>query len=77
MSAVRNELLGAAYATATADAVAAFVAANYDLPRPLECILLQRGFNDSFAIRASDGARYILRMSGRRRRGDADVRRAT
>jgi Ser/Thr protein kinase RdoA (MazF antagonist) len=73
MSAVQNGLLQTTYATATADAVAAFVAANYDVPLPLECILLQRGFNDSFAIRASDGTRYILRMSGRRRRGDADV----
>jgi Ser/Thr protein kinase RdoA (MazF antagonist) len=53
--------------------VAAFVGAHYDLPEPLECILLQRGFNDSFAIRTPDQTRYVLRVSGRRRRGDADV----
>ncbi len=61
------------YSTATADAVAAFVGAAYDLPAPLQCHLLQRGFNDSFAIRAADQSRYILRISGRRRRGDPDV----
>jgi Ser/Thr protein kinase RdoA (MazF antagonist) len=43
------------------------------LPAPLECILLQRGFNDSFSIRTPDRARYVLRISGRRRRGHADV----
>jgi Ser/Thr protein kinase RdoA (MazF antagonist) len=69
--------IGVTYATATADAVAAFVAAHYDLPQPLQCSLLQRGFNDSFAIRASDQSRYVLRMSGRRRRGDADVESET
>jgi Ser/Thr protein kinase RdoA (MazF antagonist) len=69
----QTELLRVTYATATAEAVAAFVAANYDLPEPLECNLLQRGFNDSFDIRSSDQQRYVLRISGRRRRGDADV----
>ena len=66
-------MLRVTYATAAADAVAAFVAANYELPQPLECSLLQRGFNDSFDIRSSDQKRYVLRMSGRRRRGEADV----
>jgi Ser/Thr protein kinase RdoA (MazF antagonist) len=71
--AASETLLRVAYSTATADAVAALVAANYDLPTPLQCTLLQRGFNDSFAICTADQTRYILRMSGRRRRGDADV----
>jgi Ser/Thr protein kinase RdoA (MazF antagonist) len=69
----QSELVHAAYSTATADSVAAFVAANYDLASPLECLLIQRGFNDSFLIRTPDRTRYVLRMSGRRRRGDADV----
>ncbi len=73
MTAIQNGLLRAAYSTATADAIAALVVANYDLPSLPECILLQRGFNDSFAVRTPDGTRYVLRMSGRRRRGDADV----
>jgi Ser/Thr protein kinase RdoA (MazF antagonist) len=73
MTASPTEMLGVTYSTATTDAVAAFVGACYDLPGPLECILLQRGFNDSFAIRTPDQTRYVLRLSGRRRRGDADV----
>jgi len=73
MTAAEPEMLRVTYATATADAVATFVAAHYDLPGPLECVLLQRGFNDSFAIRTPDETRFVLRMSGRRRRGDADV----
>ena len=77
MSEADTGVLAATYATATNDAVAAFVAAQYDLPQPLECCLLQRDFNDSFAIRASDQSRYVLRMSGWRRRGDADVESET
>jgi Ser/Thr protein kinase RdoA (MazF antagonist) len=73
MTGSQAKSLRVTYSTAAADAVAAFVGARYDLPEPLECILLQRGFNDSFAIRAADQARYVFRVSGRRRRGDADV----
>lgn len=65
--------LGVAYSTAAAAAVAEFVARQYDLPGPLECSLLNRGFNDSFAVRASNNVRYVLRLSGKRRRGPADV----
>ena len=66
MTAAEPEMLRVTYATATADAVATFVAAHYDLPEPLECVLLQRGFNDSFAVRTPDETRFVLRMSGRR-----------
>lgn len=65
--------LGVAYSTAAAAAVAEFVARQYDLPGPLECSLLNRGFNDSFAVRASNNVRYVQRLSGKRRRGPADV----
>ena len=72
MTISRTGQLEVTYSTATAGAVAAFVAAHYDLPQPLECHLLQRGFNDSFAILAADQSRYVLRMSAaappRRRR---------
>jgi Ser/Thr protein kinase RdoA (MazF antagonist) len=61
------------YSTAAADAVVAFAVAHYDLPGPLRCVLLNRGFNDTFLIEAADGLRSILRVSGRRRRGDADA----
>ena len=73
MTGSQAELLRVTYSTAAADAVAAFVGAGYDLPEPLECILLRRGFNDCFAISAPNEARYVFRVSGHRRRGDADV----
>jgi Ser/Thr protein kinase RdoA (MazF antagonist) len=73
MTASPTEMLRVTYSTATTDAVATLVNASYDLPGPPECILLQRGFNDSFLIRTPDQTRYVLRLSGRRRRGDADV----
>ena len=44
--------LRVAYSTADAQAVAAFVAAEYGLPGPLECSLVNRGFNDTFAVHA-------------------------
>lgn len=73
MTGSQAELLRVTYSTAAADSVAAFVGARYDLSEPLECILLRRGFNDCFAISAPNAARYVFRVSGRRRRGDADV----
>lgn len=63
----------AVYSTASAESVAEFVARRYPLPQPLECALLQRGFNDSFEVKDAKGHRYILRMSCRRARGEADV----
>ncbi len=68
-----NALLRAGYSTATAESVGGFLAAWYELPGPLECALLHRGFNDSFEVRAADGERYVLRLSCRRPRGEADV----
>lgn len=65
--------LRVAYSTATAQAVAEFVAAHYDLPGPLGCSLVNRGFNDTFAVRAPGHRRFLLRLSGARRRGPADV----
>jgi Ser/Thr protein kinase RdoA (MazF antagonist) len=65
--------LGVRYSTPTAAAAAEFLAANYDLAPPLECTFLHRGFNDSFTVRDGDFRRYILRLSGWRARGEADV----
>ena len=65
--------LRVAYSTATAQTVAAFVAVQYDMPGPLECSLVMRGFNDTFAVRAPGHGRFLLRLSGGRRRGPADV----
>jgi Ser/Thr protein kinase RdoA (MazF antagonist) len=69
--------LAISYSTPRADAVADFVATHYGLPGPIECKLLRRGFNDTFEVRAKDAPkdaqRLILRLSGRRARGEADV----
>ena len=61
------------YSTPLAEAVAEFVSTHYDLPGPIECRLLNRGFNDTFEVRTRGGERFIFRISTRRARGDADV----
>ena len=61
------------YSTPRAGAVAHYVAARYAMLGPLECSLLQRGFNDSFEVRSNDGQRTVLRLSSWRARGEADV----
>ena len=65
--------LAISYATAAAPAVAALVSERYDLRGKLVCALQNRGFNDTYVIYLTDGARFILRVSGRRGRGPADV----
>jgi len=60
------------YSTPRADAVADFVSTHYDLHGPIRCKLLSRGWNDIFEIEAR-GERFILRLSKRRARGEADV----
>jgi Ser/Thr protein kinase RdoA (MazF antagonist) len=69
--------LEASYATSSAQAVADFAASEFGLPHPVRCALLSRGFNDCFDLTAGDGRRYVLRISGRRLRGLADVRSET
>jgi Ser/Thr protein kinase RdoA (MazF antagonist) len=68
-----GSFISAAYSTATAESVGSFLTTRYRLPGPVECSLLHRGFNDSFEVRAADGQRYVLRLSCRRNRGEADV----
>src|SRR3979409_1757688 len=65
--------LRVSYSTATAESVGDFLATRYALPSPVECSLLRRGFNDSFEVLDANGQRYVLRMSCRRTRGEADV----
>ncbi|MEZ2131373.1 MULTISPECIES: phosphotransferase enzyme family protein [unclassified Sinorhizobium] len=60
------------YSTPHADAIAAFVAAQYGFAQLPAVKFLQRGFNDSFDVRTATD-RYVLRLSGRRKRGEADV----
>jgi hypothetical protein len=45
-----NALLRASYSTATAESVGSFLATWYELPGPVECTLLHRGFNDSLSL---------------------------
>ena len=61
------------YSTPLAAAVADFVSTHYDLPGSIECMLLLRGWNDTFEVRTKDGERFVFRISKRRARGDADV----
>jgi len=61
------------YATVPAEAVAAFVAAHYALDGSTACSFLNRGFNDTYALRDAGGAQFVLRLSGPRARGPADV----
>ena len=68
-----TDCLRVAYSTADAQAAADFAGAQYDLPGPLECSLVNRGFNDTFAVHAPSHGRFLLRLSGKRRRGPADV----
>ena len=65
--------LPVSYATASAEAVASLLAAHYDLRGPLTCALLNRGFNDTYAVVTDAGERFVLRLSGHRARGPADV----
>ncbi len=61
------------YATATAEMVASLVAERYDLGDQPSCALLNRGFNDTYDIATDAGRRFVLRLSGHRARGPADV----
>ena len=59
----------------SAGSIRALVAASYDLGSITECRLLQRGFNDSYAVTDGNGERFVLRLSisRHRLRGAADV----
>ena len=52
--------LRASYSTATAESAGSFLALRYELPGPVDCTLLHRGFNDSFEVRAADGQHYVV-----------------
>lgn len=61
------------HALASPDTAAAFVSALYDVPHPVHCVLLNRGFNDVYEVTAAGGQRFILRISGHRGRGTPDA----
>ena len=65
--------LPVSYATASAEAAAALIERHYALPGPITCALLNRGFNDCYMVASAEGERFVLRVSGDRGRGPADV----
>ena len=65
------------YTTSRADSVAQFVAERYELALPLDCRMLNRGFNDVYLVVAATGERHIFRLSHHRARGTADVETET
>jgi Ser/Thr protein kinase RdoA (MazF antagonist) len=67
---------GVIYSTPSTASVAAMARERYDLGDALECHFINRGFNDTFALRAGD-RRFVVRLSVRRARGPADVEAET
>jgi Ser/Thr protein kinase RdoA (MazF antagonist) len=65
------------YATGQAEAIARFVTERYALPLPLNCRMLNRGFNDIYLVVTATNERYVFRLSHHRARGVADVRTET
>ncbi len=61
------------YATASATAVSILLDEHYGLPRSSSCALLNRGFNECYSVVTPEGERFVLRLSGHRARGPADV----
>lgn len=73
----RTETPHIVYATASAAVVADLVHDRYDLPAGSTGALLNRGFNDCYAVLTPAGERFVLRLSGHRARGPADVEAET
>jgi Ser/Thr protein kinase RdoA (MazF antagonist) len=69
----KASLEGPLYSTLKESAVARLLADRYNLALPLECRLLNRGFNDVYRAVAATGERRIFRLSHHRARGAADV----
>jgi len=69
--------LEALYTTCRAETIGRFVSEHFALPAPLNCRMLNRGFNDTYMVTAASGERYVFRLSHQRARGAADVRTET
>ena len=61
------------YTTPTGETVARFLESRYELGAPLNCRLLNRGFNDNYLVSTATNDRYVFRLSHLRARGPADV----
>lgn len=64
--------LVASHTTAAASAVSDWVARHYGLPVQ-QCYLIRRNLNDNYAVRATDGSRYVARLCAIRPRGAFNV----
>ena len=60
------------HTTAAAISVARWVAQHYGL-QVQQCHLIRRGLNDNYALRATDGTRYVARLYSIRPRGGFNV----
>ncbi|MBY5739022.1 phosphotransferase enzyme family protein [Rhizobium leguminosarum] len=65
------------YSTPQVAAIEQFINQHYPLAGPVSCRMLQRGLNDVYLAIASNGERYVFRLSHRRARGPADVKTET
>lgn len=64
---------GVVYSTAASAGIADLVAERYGFEEPVQCELLNRGFNDAFLVRTSKDERYVFRLSSLGRRVESDV----
>jgi Ser/Thr protein kinase RdoA (MazF antagonist) len=65
------------YTTCRAEAIARFLNDQYALSLPLDCRMLNRGFNDVYLVATATNERYVFRLSHHRARGAPDVRTET
>ena len=68
----RDLNLVVSHTTAAASAVSVWVAQHYGLPVQ-QCYLIRRNLNDNYAVRATDGSRYVARLCAIRPRGAFNV----
>lgn len=57
--------------------MARFLEKHYALALPLNCRMLNRGFNDVYSVVSADDQRYVFRLSHHRARGAADMKSET
>lgn len=60
------------HTTAAAASVARWVEQHYGIALQ-QCHLIRRGLNDNYALRATDGTRYVARLYSIRPRGDFNI----
>jgi len=68
----RDLNLVVSHTTAAASSVSDWVARHYGLPVQ-QCYLIRRNLNDNYAVRATDGSRYVARLCAIRPRGAFNV----